>query len=318
MSNIINNEGVPYPIYKAVINDGYTAGNADFSVTQLYDAPKKVYGDRIVARNGTKRNISDVLDMFEGSITHEGMEYRLKDDKEFITEKRLFVNIKVGDQTILLSGAFDCYCIPNKTLYDYKTTSAGGWKMRHKKMIQYSQQVNIYRILMKLNSYEDPQSIKIIFFVKGWNQIDAYSHDYPRSRFMEENVEKLSDEQVITLIKEKISILLQSSTTPYAEIPYCSPEQRWEDPPVWKVCKLDFKGKEPVRPRAVPKGIFIEHESAENFLKVKGKGYFIREFGGKPVRCLKYCQVGKTGICNFLKEYEENEKEISDEELFTK
>lgn len=297
-NRLINDLCLPYPIYKAMANDPYTNGGADYSVSQLFEGPKYIFGNRAIPK-GFREKTSDKLALFDGSMTHDGLEHRLINDDEFIVEKRMFLNIIINDRPIKISGAFDVYCKTDFTLYDYKTTALGGWRMRHKKMPAYSQQVNIYRLMMKMNKIAEPTRLKIIFIVKGWNKIDSFSANYPPTQYPEEIVELVPYEEVVQLLRTKINMLEHYKNMPLEEMPYCEPHQRWEDPPTYKVCKYDANGQMPLRPRAVAHGVFNTEEEAKALQQKKGSGYFYTEVGGIPKRCLEYCKVAKAGLCDF-------------------
>lgn len=307
-SRLINDINLPYPIFKAILNDPYSNGDADYSVSQLFESARYIFGHRRMPPGFTEK-VSDKMALFEGSMYHDGVEHRLIDDPEFIVEKRLFLNIMVNGEPVKISGAFDVYHIDSETLYDHKTTKAGGWKMRHKKMAAYGQQVNIYRLLMKLNKVAEPMNLAIIFMIKGWDEIDSYSPGYPPCQFMLEPVSVMEYDEVVGLIRSKIIELESYKDMELSEMPYCEPHQRWEDPPTYKVCKLDKNGNIPLRPRAVPrsktvaKSVFDTEEEAVKLKQKLGSEYFWTEVGGEPKRCLKHCKLAKAGICDFGERY---------------
>ena len=152
---------------------------------------------------------------------------------------------------------------------------------------------------MKLNNIANPQRLVIIFIVKGWNELDAKSYDYPPQQYMEEEIQLQSDHEVVELIKEKITLIESYKDTPLENIPYCTPEQRWESDPIWKICKKKKDGSIPVRPRAVPNGKFESEEAAQLGMRKRSSDYFIHEESGMPKRCFKYCSVYKAGLCDY-------------------
>ena len=342
---LINDCQLPYPIYKALCNDPYTNGGADHSVSSLYNGPKMIIGEKRIQKlkelKKTKSKelyeqlqklfpaelslpfeqfdmnsivipeakASERLELFEGSMYHDGLEHRLANDEEFIVEKRLKVSLPVNGKQIIISGAFDVYCKKNNTLYDHKTIKAGGWKWRESKLKGYGQQLNIYRLLMKLNNVANPQEAKIIFMVKGWNELDAKTHGYPPRQYMLEDVPLMPDVEIIQLIKEKVTTIESYMETPLSEIPYCEKDQRWEGDPVWKICKKKADGSIPVRPRAIPHGKFETLEAANQAMRKKSDDYFIHEESGLPKRCFKYCNVYKAGLCDYPEVWTANRSE---------
>lgn len=345
---IINDIQLPYPILKAMMNDPYDNKGADYSVSSLYDGPKMVLGKkRLGLLTKLKENpnkelydklktlfprqmnceyenydfnkieilpvrASERIDLLEGSMQHDGLEHRLVDDPEFIVEKRLSVHVPVGDKKVLITGAFDCFCKVNNTLYDYKSMKAGGWKWRESKIPPYSQQVNIYRLLMKLNNMANPQRLMLVFIIKGWNELDAKSHDYPPRPYMQHEINILPDHEIIRIIREKIQQLEAFQDTPTEEIPYCSKEQRWESDPIWKICKKKADGTIPIRPRAIPHGKFESLDAAEHVMRKKSDDYFIHEESGMPKRCFKFCEVHKAGFCDWPEQWTANRSETTE------
>ena len=152
---ITNKFGMPQPFVDFAINDKYSKGKADISVTSLIDSPKiklmkEVYNDKIEV---------DAVDMvwaLFGTAVHSVLESsnpypRVGHPSEkHINEERLYSNINGW----VLSGAIDRQEINEDhiTIVDYKVTSV--WSVIYGKP-EWENQLNCYCLLYTSPSPRD-------------------------------------------------------------------------------------------------------------------------------------------------------------------
>jgi hypothetical protein len=111
---------------------------------------------------------------------------------------------------------------------------------------------------------------------------------------------------IMNFVEKKITMFEQFSTGKFDDIPYCDKETRWEDDPIFKVCKLKADGSMPSKPRSVPKGSFDNKQDAVDLVTKKGKGYGVHSYPSKPTFCLDYCPVAQAGLCDYGKLFKAN------------
>src|SRR5215469_15144498 len=118
---ITNTQGLPAALVRAVTNDTYNNGGADFSITALISPPrilalKKKHAAEIV------EDASDRIWSLVGSIGHAILQRGAQGSD--IVEKRFFSLLR-GKK---LSGQFDYSPAPNDELYDWKFVSV--WSIK--------------------------------------------------------------------------------------------------------------------------------------------------------------------------------------------
>ena len=116
---ITNKFGMPQPFVDFAINDKYSKGKADISVTTLIDSPKI----RLMKEKHDHEIEVDAVDMvwaLFGTAVHSVLE-NSKQSSDVITEERLYQEIDGW----VLSGAVDRQEIKDDqiTIVDYKVTS---------------------------------------------------------------------------------------------------------------------------------------------------------------------------------------------------
>jgi hypothetical protein len=84
------------------------------------------------------------------------------------------------------------------------------------------------------------------------------------------------------------------------DITPCSEENRWQDPPKWRIVKLNKDKTIPAKVRAVPGGVFDNESEAIACLIQKGDDYTIVKTDSLPRRCMEFCEIAKSGMCNYV------------------
>ena len=139
---ITNKFGMPQPFVDFAINDKYSKGKADISVTSLIDSPrvrimKDVYDEDV------EIDAVDMVWALFGTAVHSVLE-QSNPSKDIITEERLYSKLNGW----ILSGALDRQEIINDvtTIIDYKVTSV--WSVIYGK-IEWERQLNCYAWLCR-------------------------------------------------------------------------------------------------------------------------------------------------------------------------
>tara|TARA_R110002153_G_scaffold111021_2_gene252645 strand:- start:17254 stop:18171 length:918 start_codon:yes stop_codon:yes gene_type:complete len=295
---ITNKFGMPQPFVDFAINDKYSKGKADISVTSLIDSPrvrtmKDHYNDLIEV---------DAVDMvwaLFGTAVHSVLESSNTYSRighpsdKIINEERLYS--KVNGWT--LSGAIDRQEINNDvlTIVDYKVTSA--WSVIFGKP-EWENQLNCYAYLCKqkyLNTNIKVGSLKICAILRDWNRREAErKEDYPQAPIVFVNITLWDDDKLDSYISRRISEH-QDAQVNYdidGSFPLCTNDERWRKKNSWAVKKVKLK-------RALK--VFGDEASALIFQKEYQKHRLhendrteIEFRGGEYTRCQgNYCSVAE-------------------------
>lgn len=225
---VTNKHGLPDAIVRAVVNDPYTRGDCDFSVTQLLKPPQIA---RLERSHETPEDVSDRIWALLGQAVHVILERAGKDNTSAIAEKRLFMTVTVDGKEYRISGALDRFHFAMGCLTDYKITSvyARGGKD------EWEQQLNLLRVLLAHNGYTVHRLENVLIF-RDWRPKEALSRDdYPKSQVATLKVELWPMERAVEFLHQRIRD--HAAATPRS----CTPEERWHQPDKWALMKRGRK-----------------------------------------------------------------------------
>lgn len=276
-----NNHNVPSAIVNNVLNDEYTKGDADISVTQLLNSPRIV----LLQRVNDDKMVADVVDRLPsvlGTAMHKVLEKGANPGE--LVEERFFYEILGWT----VSGAVDLQIPkPDGTweINDYKMTSV--YSVMAEKW-EWTAQLNMYAYLMRMSTGRRATTLKIVAILKDWNRRQgAFKPDYPDAPIVMVDVEVWSDERQEEYIRERVAIhksneeRLDKGET----IDHCSDEERWLRGEKFAIMK---KG----RKSAVK--LLDTEEEANGWIEQQDETYTIEHRPGEPVRCAgNYCGVAQ-------------------------
>lgn len=140
----------------------------------------------------------------------------------------------------LISGKFDF--VGDGALQDFKSTGTWKYKDLDKADKDYRIQGSIYKVLNKDIITND--HLTIIFWFTDWSETRAKSDPkYPKSAILPHKVKLMSEEETINFMRAFISEIEKYKDTPEPELPECTPEQLWQDPPTYKYYKNPEKNR---------------------------------------------------------------------------
>jgi len=132
-----------------------------------------------------------------------------------------------------VSGKFDV--VNQGTVEDTKTTKTYNW-IKGSNDEKYGMQGSIYRWLnpkIIINDY-----IRVLMIFTDWSPLKAKADKtYPQKRIMERILPLTSIEETESWIRVKLSQLTHFLSKPQEELPQCTPEELWMDPPQWAYYK---------------------------------------------------------------------------------
>jgi hypothetical protein len=298
---ITNNFGMPQPFVDFAINDKYSKGKADISVTSLIDSPKirlmkDKYDDQIEV---------DAVDMvwaLFGTAVHSVLE-KSKQSDDIITEERLYKEVDGW----VLSGAIDRQeFISNDdgsrtvNIIDYKVTSV--WSVIYGKP-EWENQLNCYAYLA---SKTNVGSLKICAILRDWNRRDAEKkEDYPKAPIVFVDIPLWDKNKTEEYIKERIRMHqeAQISFDLNEDVGLCSDEDMWKKNDTWAVKKKGQKRAIRVLDSEEEANNYIDWHNETDQAYTKKTDLEIEFRSGEYTRCGNYCSVA-----DFCKQKKEREQ----------
>lgn len=279
---ITNRHNAPSAIVNNVMNDEYSRGDSDISVTQLLTSPRIVLLQRVNEDN-METDVVDRIPSMLGTAMHKVLEKGANPGE--IVEERFFYTI-LG---VKVSGAVDLQ-IPKADgaweINDYKLTSvysvmADKW--------EWVAQLNMYAYLMRMATGRRATTLKIVAILKDWSRKQGeFKPDYPQAPLVMVDIEVWSDEKQEAYIQERVRLHDSNakSLDSGGPIDDCTDDERWLRGEKFAVMK---KG----RKSAVK--LFENKDDANDWVREQSdEGLTVEHRPGDPVRCAgNYCGVAK-------------------------
>jgi len=321
-----NIHGYPEAIVKAMENDDYSKGKADYSVSSLNTPPRILH---LMSRHAKelKLDVSDNMFALFGTAIHYILE-KAETVPETMIHPRLIAdlvrdvkanamqiedffaqldnavnyaeaNAKAYTPThrseerlyakiagITMSGKFDRYGILEQEIEDWKITSAN--KIRRKDFTDYIIRMNMYRWLFWMNDIP-VKKLTINAIMRDWRkgEMKRYGGDYPQHQVEVIDIPLWSMLDVHDIITEKVRLLEETKELSDESLPICTPEERWEQPSKYGVMKPGNKRNTKV---------FETEQEALTWLS-QNPGYVINIKLGTSLRCEEYCAASE--FCSF-------------------
>jgi hypothetical protein len=268
-----NLENFPKAIQRAILNDPYTMGSADISVTKLIDAPQ-VRKLRAQHAADIEVDARRMLPSLIGKAFHSLMEQHGADEGT-IVEERLFWTV----QGKILSGAMDLQTLTDKPgavdILDYKT-----WKVSQLGFDkpETEAQLNVYAYLCRKHG-KKVRSLTAIAILKDWHEASAdRDRQYPQSPVIMIPLPLWSEKQAEDYVERRMALHFADTTPP------CSDHERWLHGSKWAVFKKDGKRATSV----------FSSETEALALSMATPNSYIEARPGMAIRCTRnYCDVAK-------------------------
>ncbi len=286
---LTNNHNLPEAIVAAIMNDSYTKGDADISVTELL-SPPQLRALKIKHYEELEEDVSDRIWSLLGQSTHTIIERASLALPNVLTE----ATVNSAYRGWKLKGQIDNVVLSGCQLYDFKVTSA--WKVKSGVVpIEWEQQTNIYRRLLKKEKGLQIGNINVIAILRDWSRNEAArSPDYPQTQVKDFSVRVWEDDETDDFIERQIARHQASAFEP------CSDEERWTKPEKWAVMKRG-------NVRAVR--LFDNPLDAEHLAKTASNLY-VEHRPGEAVRCQSWCPVSR--FCQQWQDDPRNKQSISE------
>jgi len=296
---ITNKFGMPQPFVDFAINDKYSKGKADISVTTLIDSPKI----RLMKEKHDHEIEVDAVDMvwaLFGTAVHSVLE-NSKQSENIITEERLYSTISGW----VLSGAVDRQEIKDDqiTIVDYKVTSV--WSVIYGKP-EWENQLNCYAYLVNdKNAFNKSNvtNLKICAILRDWNRREAERKpDYPQAPIVFVDIPLWDHEKASKYIIDRMALHQEAQILAdvHGDLGLCSNEEMWKKDDTWAVKKKGQKRALRVLDTEKDAKEYIEWHNKTDDAYIKKTNLEIEFRGGEYTRCGNYCSVAD--FCNQYKE----------------
>ena len=259
---LTNQYGAPDAFVRAMEDDSYSKGDADFSVTGLLQPPQIA---RLRAEHEDKlsADVRDRVWMLLGTSVHNTLEKY----GDGIVEQRLFGEC---DGTTI-SGAIDLD--KDGHLTDYKVTSV--YTVQKALKPDWEAQLNMYAWLLEQNGRE-AKSLTIVAICRDWMQSRAGKNNYPESMIVPISVPLWHSERRDRFVRQRVEVHTKEATLP------CTKEERWS------------RGTYGVENEKGKLKTFDTLGDATAFINKQKTGrYYVRDVPGRYIRCESWCDVSQ-------------------------
>lgn len=262
---ITNKANLPLALVKAVENDDYSKGDADYSTTEL-NVPSRIVALRKKHYHELEEDVADRIYSLLGKLGHKILE---NSGMTNFVEKRLSCMV----DGFKLSGQVDI--IDATTLEDWKFcsryTAADGVKA------EWIQQASTNAYICHHNGIKIDKARYIAIF-RDFSKPQARKlPDYPKHQVMAFDVPLWDLDKTERWIKERIA----SHEKALSELPECSMEERWNKGPKTAVMKPG--GKRALR-------VLDTLSEAQEWAAENATGPVnFEDRPGENVRCMDYC-----------------------------
>lgn len=322
--NVTNHYGVNLLMAVWLLNDDYDHDHTPKTIsmsTLIKPLKKAILAKRVEAKNRSV-DVADLMASGLGSAIHDAIEaVWLNKEKREASLRKLGIPEDVIASILVNPAKEDLFegCIPvyleqrvvrefmgyritgkydaiaDGRVNDTKSTGVFSY-MKGTKDEDYRKQLSGYKWLNP-DKVTDPVG-QINFAFTDWQGFRAAQDPaYPEKRLITKEFILLDDAGVEAFIKQRIEDLERYMDAPEEDIPPCTPEDLWMDPPKYKYysdpSKIASGGRSTKN--------FDDPDEAQRFLMEKGKGQIVK-VEGTPKAC-GYCDA--FDICKQKDRYEQ-------------
>lgn len=222
---ITNKFNLPESIVRAMKNDKYDKGNADFSVTGLLK-PARAAALEGLHEDEISEDVSDRIFALLGQATHSVLERSARPEIDLV-EKRYFATFN----GYVLSGQIDLLERDSGVLSDFKVTKAYPFTNKGGKgrKPDWDAQLNMQLELLRQNGL-DAKKLQIIGILRDWDErcTDPYNKlkymtGYPEAEIAAVEVPIWDRVKSQKFIEERIKVHVSAREN----LPLCSSSETW-------------------------------------------------------------------------------------------
>lgn len=212
---ITNKLELPSALYRALRNDPYSRGKADFSITELISPPRLIALKRKYEAELTE-DASDRVWSLLGQAVHSIIERANVND---LAEKRFFYTF--GDK--IISGQIDTLDIANGIVTDFKVTTAWAFMAGRPPKEEWIQQLNIQAFLLQKHGH-NVRALQIVGLLRDWQIRESKTKPgYPNTAVALHEVPLWHIAKTEAFIRERIVLHIWAQQ----ELPQCTTYETW-------------------------------------------------------------------------------------------
>jgi hypothetical protein len=172
-------------------------------------------------------------------------------------------------------------------LSDWKFTTSWGFKANTPPKPEWVAQLNMQLELLRRNGL-DAKRLRIVGLLRDWSKLEARrAEDYPQKAVISVPIIIWERSTTVSFINERIALHeAAKAAKTEAELPLCSPEERWAKQDTWAVMRGE---------RAIRMGVCFTEKDAIA-MQAKNSGTRIEFRPGVSNKCSAYCSV--SDFCN--------------------
>ena len=276
-----NNFDLPAPLYKALTPDRRIPVLKRISATALIDAPLQ----RILKMkhfNDIKEDASENLWALLGSAVHVVVE---KSGSVDTSEVKETYEHPLGVTLVTVGDYYD-----NEILTDWKITSVWSFMLGTKD--EWINQLNVVKYIYEKKGIP-VKKMQVYAILRDHMKSKIYDSGYPQIPFQKMDIPVIKNMEAYIESRINLHLAAEELIDDPAQIPQCSPKERWQRPTVYAVKKKDQK-------KAVRVLDTIEDATAYMQNNCKGAGtYYIETRVGADIKCQDYCSVNT--FCEYYK-----------------
>lgn len=298
-----NNSNIALPLAVFLATDDYDYEDNIISATTLLKPIRQIVLTQRLNKDEVAVDISNLVSSRMGTAIHTAIEKAWLNPSKALADlgypPKLIERIKVNPDTVnkgdipvymekrsykqvgkyKVSGKFDF--VAEGKVQDFKSTSVFTY-LNQSNADKYALQGSIYRWLNPDIITQDTMTIHYVF--TDWNKMEsARNKDYPANRVLSQQYSLLSVEATDRYVKSVISNIDKYIDVPEAELPYCTDEDLWRKPTVWKYYKNPNKLERSTKN-------FESQSDALIQLVKDGSVGVVKEVKGQVVAC-RYCSA---------------------------
>ena len=228
-----NKHNLPHAVMAVAMNDQYSKGDADISVTELI-APVRHRIMRQIHEHELERDVSLEVVALLGTALHELL-HKVDEPNDVAKEERLYAEVNGW----VISGQIDRHQLPmgkqaKPLISDYKVCKARAVQGLKREWVD---QINLYRWLVWKNYKHIPDG-EIVAFIADWSKARADKDEtYPQAPIVKVKMPSNSIRKVEQYIKRRVQEHqdAQALYDQTGNLPACTPEERWSEGDTWAV-----------------------------------------------------------------------------------
>ena len=192
---------------------------------------------------------------------------------------------------LIVSGCADHIDRARRHIDDIKVTKTWAHKFGAH-LPKWTEQLSIYQFLYGINGILI-ETASVLEMLRDWSEHElGRQQDYPEFDVYEIPIDLLPEDETYALIRERGERILELIDAPLEELPPCTDEDRWADPPAFAVFgKKDAKRATKLFRVERGEDPHVQYELACDLRNKKGGTSYVEERPARNKRCEKWCSA---------------------------